>query len=319
MNGDARPRGHMASSRVAGPLAQQSLTPSSSETRECQICSYSQEAPERKKPVFHNHFSSIFLRRLIGVERTEAPSLCPSCMNQHVPYPNKRLKLVISDSSLHHFFAPPGSSNTLQYSGDSIHIDYLTIAGADLDSLINAFRLEYMSEMQERPMDVVVVAGYSDLVEERSRYDILNKLHILVHTVMDETRARNLPPDEGNSVAVGTLMYPPQLAWLPADGPFPYKGYKNNWDKITSINEQIKVLNNAYNSRNPPQFHTYGLRTSMRTSIDRYGHVSTMSVKSHRWEHWREPNPAEMLHLNNERRFKMATAINNYFQFNTLN
>ena len=172
---------------------------------------------------------------------------------------------------------------------------------------------------QDRPIDVVVVAGYNDLIEERSRVYILNKLHMLVHTVTDETREKNLPPEEGNSIAVSTLMYPPRLAWLPANGPFPYEGYKNNWEKIDSINEQIKVLNNAYSSRNPPQFHTYGLRTSTRTNTDRYGQVSSMSVKSHRWEHWREPNPAEMLHLNNERRFKMATAINNYFRFNTLN
>ena len=44
-----------------------------------------------------------------------------------------------------------------------------------------------------------------------------------------------------------------------------------------------------------------------------------MTVKSHRWEHWLEPNPAEMLNITNERRSKIAIAINNYFKFNTLN
>ena len=55
MNSDARPREQIVY-RVAGPgpRAQLSVTPSSSEMRECQICSYAQEHPETKKTVFTN-------------------------------------------------------------------------------------------------------------------------------------------------------------------------------------------------------------------------------------------------------------------------
>ena len=313
MNPVARPSGDQAR-RNAGPDA-----PYSSASRECQICSYSQRDPDRRGPVYHRHFSSIFLRRLTGVESSNNPSHCPSCMIQHIPYPQKRLKIVISDSTLHHFFAPPGCSNSIQYPGDMMHIDYLTIAGADLKALTDAFLLEYLTVLHQRPMDIVVVAGYNDIVEGYSRHYIVERLHYLVDCVLHETRAKKLPPHEGHTMAVATLMFPPQLAWLAANGPVPYEGYQNNWDKIEWINQEIRDLNLAYDTKNPPQFHTYGLRTCTRSNVDRYGNFTSMKVRSHRWEHWREPNPADMLHLNNERRFKMAVAINNYFKFNTLN
>ena len=45
--------------------------------------------------------------------------------------------------------------------------------------------------------------------------------------------------------------------------------------------------------------------------------TSQRVVKAHRWEHWREEDPATMLHLRNDRRIKMGIALNNYFIFNT--
>ena len=59
-------------------------------------------------------------------------------------------------------------------------------------------------------------------------------------------------------------------------------------------------------------FHTYGV-----VKYDQYGQQYQTLVKSHRWEHWREQNRASMLHLRNDRRFKMGSAVINYFLCNT--
>ena len=91
-------------------------------------------------------------------------------MSSHVPYPKSRTKLIISDSTLHMFFAPP-DGNIGQYTGDRLHSDYLTISGASIHTLTNAFRIEYLGH--GRPLDVCVVAGYNDLVRNYDREYIM--------------------------------------------------------------------------------------------------------------------------------------------------
>ena len=53
-------------------------------------------------------------------------------------------------------------------------------------------------------------------------------------------------------------------------------------------------------------------------AISTTGQVYQMLKKAHRWEHWVETEPARMLHLRDNRRFKMGTALNNYFIMNTV-
>ena len=58
--------------------------------------------------------------------------------------------------------------------------------------------------------------------------------------------------------------------------------------------------------------HKHGMRVVNRKIVDEYGLVQQhLHYKRHRWEHWREKDPKNMLHLTNERRF--GTAINKYF------
>ena len=66
-----------------------------------------------------------------------------------------------------------------------------------------------------------------------------------------------------------------------------------------------------------PRFHTYGVRTATRTFTDVYGYEHQRHVKSHRWEHWEVASRTNKLTLKPERKFKMGTAINNYFALNT--
>ena len=283
----------------------------------CNICSFTQEYDERKVAIFHRHFSSLRLREILGVEGENRRYQCPSCKGFHLPYPDPedRIKIVVSDSTLHEYFAPPGSSSTPLYKGDTTHVDYITIAGADIRTIGHAFKLDYLDRPQARPLDVVMVAGYNDLVAGNSRNTIID--HFIAFTDLVKIAGLGLHPDKQNTIAISTLMHPPQLSWFPDNGRFPFPGYRNQKEKIDWLNDEIEKLNKKNNVSKYPAFHTYGVRTNTVKNTDMYGNITMTRVKVHRWEHWREQERGNMLHLRNDRRYKMATAINNYFCYNT--
>ena len=163
--------------RQSAPHTQDS-TPLSS----CQICSYTQPYPARQLQVFHRNYSSLRLKELLGVENTKTEYLCPSCKCKHIPYPDERVKIVLSDSTLHQFFAPPVSPGS-QYVGDMMHVDYITIKEAYIQDLIQAFRLDYELLEHPKPLDVVVVAGYHDLQDKHSRAFIMEGFEHLIKLV----------------------------------------------------------------------------------------------------------------------------------------
>ena len=155
-------------------------------------------------PVYHRHFSSLRLRELTGAETRTAPYLCPSCKAPHLPYPGERVKVVISDSTLHEFFAASPPHGGQQYPGDLIHVDYITIPGATINTLRNAFRLDYVEKFLGMPLDVCLVAGYNDLVRRHSREQIRHDLREFSSMVIEAQSGL-----EVNTFAVSTLMYPP--------------------------------------------------------------------------------------------------------------
>ena len=288
---------------------------------QCTICSYTQHYDEPQIPIYHRHFSSVRLRMLASVENTSMPYLCPSCKTQHAPYPlqqtssgEDRIKIVVSDSTLHTFFAPPNQAR-LQYPGDQIHVDYITIAGGDIEALTHAFWLDFVAKPQKKPLDVAVVAGYNDLVIGNSREHIMHMLNRLTDLV--KLAGVNHHPDIPNTVAISTFMFPPQLAWFADNGQYPYPGYINQKEKIDWLNREIHDLNLSNNVLNYVGLHTYGVRKDTKTSYNRYGQEVITSYRRHRYEHWREADKGNMLHLRDDRRFKMGSALNNYFIHNT--
>ena len=289
--------------------------PSSTEgmgQNECSICSFLNKSAS-SVPIYHRHFSSLYHRQITGAEDSLVPYLCPSCMRLHKPYPDQRLRVVVSDSTLHQFFAPPGYTQPVQYQGDSLHVDYLTIAAADIETLSDAFKLEYLDfPPSSIPMDVVMVAGYEDLVARCSNDFIIDKFKDFAHMIIGESRHSS-----PHSVAISSLMYPPKLAWLHDDGELPDDQYVNQKYKIDCLNNEIARLNEDIRAVNPPKIHTYGIRTSTVPYTNRYGRTTLVRTKSHRWDQWMGQNRAEMLHLCPEKVFKIGTAINNYFRFNT--
>ena len=46
--------------------------------------------------------------------------------------------------------------------------------------------------------------------------------------------------------------------------------------------------------------HKQGMRVVNKKFVDEYGHVQKIHYKRHRWEHWREKDQTNTLHLTNK-------------------
>ena len=279
----------------------------------CLICSFTQPYPAEQKPVFHTHFSSLRHRELTGAVAPGTNYLCPSCKCSHESSPENRTKIVLSDFSLHRFFAPPNHT-TSQYAGDMLHVDYITIPEGCIEDLVHAFRLDYELSEQQKPLDVVIVAGYNDLLKNNSRTFIMEGFRHLSDLVLNLGKSKQ--PGNKNTFAVASFLYPPSLSWFPDNGEMPLS-FKNNLEKINWLNSQIHDLNVLNSVPDYPRFHTYGVRTATRFYTDVYGYEHQTHLKTHRWEHWEEASRSNKLSLKPDRKFKMGTALNKYFALNT--
>ena len=79
------------------------------------------------------------------------------------------------------------------------------------------------------------------------------------------------------------------------------------------MNDKIDMMNIENGRGKYVGIHKFGMRVATQKSTDLYGQEHHRHVRKHRWEHWREQVPRNMLHLTNERRFKLGKAINEYF------
>ena len=157
-------------------------------------------------------------------------------------------------------------------------------------------------------MDIFIVGGYNDLVKGNSREFIFYEIEKFCKYVRELENC----PGKSNTIAIGTFMYPPQLAWFDDNGPEP-QNYTNQKGKINWLNGAIDNLNVENGVKDYLGIHKYGLRVVTRKRKDRYGQEHQRKIQKHCWEHWREQKRRNMLHLANERRMKMGKAINDYF------
>ena len=292
------------------PVAAHSQPQHHREPRWCNICSFTQTSPTPKSRVYHRHFSSLRQRELAGVEAPSSYYLCPSCKSCHLPYPEPRIKVIVSDSTLHQFFAPPDYLASKQYEGDVMHVDYITIPGASIDTLSRAFRLDYIDKNHPKPLDVVLVAGYNDIIKGQTKQNIMNSF--LKFTDLVKSAGSSLY-QESNTVVVSDLMYAPQLSWFPDDGKIHSNHRGNQVEKLNWLNQALLDLNKHNGITEFHRLHEYGMHCYTRKYIDQNGQEHHRKIKSHRFELWRESDCTKMLHLTNDQRFKLGAALNKYF------
>ena len=147
--------------------------------KKCKICSHNQLSEDVRRSVYHRHFSSKLSRELGTDNDSDQEYFCPTCKKCHPSITQPRLKICLSSSILHEFWEPRDSS--VVYDGDSYHIDYLTIPGARIMDLVEAWKIEYFQET--RPMDVFILAGLNNLVKGDYVDSMLRDYDYLVQSV----------------------------------------------------------------------------------------------------------------------------------------
>ena len=70
-------------------------------------------------------------------------------------------------------FAPPTPTNT-NYSGETLHVDYVTIPGATLQTIFHAFKME--NSYHTKPFDLFIGVGYNGLVKNIGKNVIIDTI-----------------------------------------------------------------------------------------------------------------------------------------------
>ena len=278
----------------------------------CSICSNNQLNEGDKQVVYHKHFSSMFLRDCMGVNKSPGDYYCPTCKASHSSVQNTRRKVCLSSSMLHEFWAPKYSTTTI-YEGDRSHIDYITIPGGTVRDLTNAWKIEMFQETG--PMDVLLLAGLNNLIRGDKPDTILRQYDHLVQYVMYQ--AHKFHPELHNTCTIGTLYYPPQLCWLPSEGK-PPPDFRNRIDDMIYLNHEIERLNQESKLKSP-NFTVFGLRGGGKYVMDEHGSWAWRDLTHYRFGDWREKERTNMLHLNDTMRMKMGRWVGKYFEMETGN
>ena len=299
------PSGSQASTPPSGSLAR---TPSSgslarSRRARCKICSDKEVIGYVTKPVYHDHFSNRYLQER-SLAKGKSSFKCPPCNQRHPsekPSSDKRLKVCVSSSMLHKFLE--SENPDLAYEGDSTHVDWLTIDGARINQLTAAWELMYLEET--RPMDVFFMGGIEDIIRGHTGPSIVKALRYFVQLVLWQGRKH---PEEPNTCAISTLIYPPKLCWLDDDKFMP-SNFDNQLRNFRWLNQKIEDLNGESGIK-VPKIPCFGVR-----KLTKHGRSTT----KHRMEHWKGESRDEKLHLTDEQRMKLGRQVVKHLLHNTGN
>ena len=272
----------------------------------CSICSETvSDVRPRMSVVRHRHFSSM-------VYRIEAPTdvhgnyPCFHCkITPHSCRIGERYPVLLTSSTLHHW---QGDRAVNRYEGNPLHMDEISIPGGKIEDLRHALLAEFKNSY--RPLDILVVCGINNILNDDSREDIkaaFIKLQETVHSLA--------PQGEVNSVGIATMIIPPMIAKLSDKT----GGLKENskLKLMVDVNGDIKELNcrqrqGNYPVRLSPQFHTWGM-TGGKILSDHPRNILE-GQDYHRSAQWREETRAKMLHLDDKCRLRMGKACINYYK-----
>ena len=275
-------------------------------TAECVICSFRQPKTEKSRSVFHQHFSSRQVRVTMGIKKNKdnPDYLCPTCQISHSSKPDIGLNVCVTDSQLHEFHFPNQGGTVIP--PDNSHVDWISIPGASINELCDAWRLDYHREA--RASRTLLVAGL-DLLDRGGDKDMVIDQILGFKENID---AQNKYHDRAikNQFYVTPLLNPPKFCWFPDNGAEP-RQYKNRLVEIAELNEWINQFNCDNSMAKPPSFHTWGTRTSMKVLED----GSRWPLKTHRWNDWcrSERNEAK-IHLNDFMKGRMGKAVVKFFE-----
>ena len=187
-----------------------------------------------------------------------------------------------------------------------MHIDWVTIPGAVLADLIQAWSIDYKRE--KTPMRILVVAGLNDLLRGGDRVSVMAALRQFREVVAANNHYH---PGTPNKFAVAPLLIPPRLGWYEDNPPpGPPTSYVNRLNDIQMLNQEIEEFNTHNGMGNVPHLNLLGAR---RYKVW-YEDGTHRQVVHHRMGQWRETEERfDKLHLNDTMRIRMARMVQDYF------
>ena len=258
----------------------------------CYICS-TVERPN----VRHYHSSAREIRIIQGVDKTDKPFMCTTCMHIHSAALENGINIVLGTGELQNIHTPMENLDTRK-EADPVHIEWVTIKHADIRELEHAWYCDYVTT--ERPMRILLSAGLEDILKGRSATDIIESYLHLEHTVKKQN-ARN-------ELVIATLHNPPRLTWFPDNGSMP-RNHDNQLQKIEEINSWIIKFNDQ-NLKLTPRFHRYGVRNGWTS--DENGR--RRRIKKHILSHWvGSGRPSERMMLSFPQRIMLGVAVTRHF------
>ena len=210
----------------------------------------------------------------------------------------------MSTSQLHNFQQP---RNPGVFCGpDTIHVDWVTIPGAVLADLIQAWTIDYKRE--RTPMRVLVVAGLNDLIKGGDRFTVMAALRQFKEVVTNNNQYHAGTP---NRFAVAPLLLPPRLVWYDDNPPpGPPLSYVNRFEEMQVLNQKIQDFNILNGAGNVPHMNLLGARRYKQW----YDDDTYRRVVHHRMGQWRDTEERfDKLHLNDSMRIRMARMVTDYF------
>ena len=292
----------------------------------CTVCSEYKVDP---KPIWHRHESSK-MHRLSATADPYGRYECHQCeIRDHYFIPGGRTSLIITSSTLNDFW---GTKSGVPYVGDSLHLDQISVPGGRLLDLRRAFLAEYSGH--PLPIDVLVVAGYNDVLNSGLDWNPIGLEHHLVElervkeaaAVKLEEEARALMravldahiPHQTNSIAFATLPVIPRLGWMDRSDSARARGVNiirgQQISLLNRYNDTIKVLNTECKEQTgidtvrAPSFRSWGLQRRPNAEPGPRGPFT------YRLAHFRESRPEEMLHFSAYTKLKMGRAAGRYFK-----
>ena len=287
----------------------------------CRLCSHRQTSSRESGSVYHTHFSTKFLRQLVGPNWQDPVQYsCPTCKVSHASQgPTERIKILVSNSIMHQYWLP--KTDGVQYEGDSLHIDQITIPGGLVEELRLAFMVDFDDDI--RGLDVILVAGTDDVLSGQYTdrgFSGFTGTHIVAdfkrfkETVLDQ--ARRCHPEISNTFAIATIPSPPSLCHLPDEGPLPNPDFVDHYEMMKWLNDEIRKLNRDTQQLGVPTFHNFGIRVDNKEVYDCFGNMTLQKTTKFRRGDWKGVTFEEKFHLSDKLRMKMGRHILKYFSKN---
>ena len=238
----------------------------------------------------------------------ESHPMCHFCDVPHAVDNRTRQRVILSDSTL-------SGIQYLQGWGwqdeDPLHCDLECVPGGKVITLKRVWEKAY--HRNPLPIDTVLVAGLNDIRDTARLYlgkycmeetanlasdDIMSSIKALHRIILEHSSNHSVD----STLAAATVLHVPALYWHQDDGPPPSPSYTNYKLLVDTLNLKIEAFNIENGASSAPKLHQTGERS-----------LAKGKKRKFQFQAFREEKKEDMMHLKDDKRFKMVKCLVKYF------